>query len=197
MEILKKLMSFMAATIASIFFIALSLGSLGFRSLIFAFVVNWFVMAWIGALALVTNLSLPSTYYVTRSFERTGQVYEHIGIRRVRRLLRRGPLSIFSATLRLPKEKTVPALLNLDNQMRKAEAVHTLAFIFMLVLAGYAAVNGWFDAVTWILLFDILINIYPIMLQRYNRIKLQALIRRLEPPLDLKGTKVTVSMIVQ
>lgn len=192
-----KLMFFMAATIASSFFIALSVGSLGFRSLISAFVVNWFVMAWIGAVALVTNISLPSPYYAIRPFERTGQIYERVGIRRVRRLLRRGPLSIFSQTLRLPKEKTVPALLNLDNEMRRAEAVHVLAFIFMLVLAGYAAVNGWFDAVTWILLFDILINIYPIMLQRYNRIKLQALIRRLEPPLDLKTANATVSIIAQ
>ena len=41
---------------------------------------------------------------------------------------------------------------------------------------GYVAVNGWLDALIWILLFDVLINIYPIILQRYNCIKLQELI---------------------
>jgi glycosyl-4,4'-diaponeurosporenoate acyltransferase len=180
MEILKKLTLFMAATIAAIFLIAWSLGSFGFRSPISALVVNWFVLSWIATVTLVTHLSFPSTYYDTRPFERTGQFYERVGIRLVKKLLRRGPLRILSPTLQLPKEKTVSALQNLENEMRKAETAHTLTFVFMLVLAGYAAINSWLDAVMWMLLFDILINGYPIMLQRYNRIKLQELIHKQE-----------------
>ena len=45
-----------------------------------------------------------------------------------------------------------------------------------LLFVGYALLNGWLDAVAWILLFNILVNGYPIMLQRCNRIKLQELI---------------------
>ncbi len=177
MEILKKLMLFMAATIAAIFLIAWSLVSFGFRSPISAWVVNWFVLSWIATVTLVTHLSFRSAYYDTRPFERTGQFYERVGIHLVKKLLRRGPLRILSPTLRFPKEKTVSALRNLENEMRKAETAHTLTFIFMLLFVGYAAVNGWLDAVMWMLLFNILINPYPIMLQRYNRIKLEELIR--------------------
>jgi len=43
---------------------------------------------------------------------------------------------------------------------------------------GYVLLKGWLDAVVWMLLFNILINGYPIMLQRYNRIKLQELIQQ-------------------
>jgi len=43
---------------------------------------------------------------------------------------------------------------------------------------SYALLRGWFDAAAWLLAFDVLINGYPIMLQRYNRIKLQELIQR-------------------
>ncbi len=191
MEILRKLTLFMAATITAIFFIAWSLDSFGFRSPISALVVNWFVLLWVATVTLVTHLSFPSTYYNTKPFERTGQFYERVGIRLIKKILRRGPLRILSPTLQLPREKTVPALRNLENEMRKAETAHILTFILMLLLAGYAAANGWLDAVMWMLLFDILINVYPIMLQRYNRIKLQESICKLEQQLDLwtNGTR--------
>jgi Glycosyl-4,4'-diaponeurosporenoate acyltransferase len=180
MEILKKLTLFIVSSSAAIFFIAWTLGSFGFHNPISALVVNWFVLAWLATITLVTPLALPATYYVTRPFERTGQCYERLGIRRVRKFLRRGPLSILSPTLRLPKERTVSALRNVENQMRKAETAHMLTFSIMLLLAGYATVNGCLDAVLWLLFFDILINVYPIMLQRYNRTKVQELIRKLE-----------------
>ena len=112
-------------------------------------------------------------YYDIKPFEQTGQVYERLGIRLFKRLVRRGPLSIFSPTLRFPKDKTISALRNLDNEMRKAETGHVLIFVMMLLFVSYALLKGWLDAVGWMLVFDIIINGYPIMLQRYNRIKLQ------------------------
>lgn len=170
----------MAATIAAIFCIAWSVDSFGFRSPISVLVVSWMVLTWIATVTLLAHLSLPSAYYDTRPFERTGQLYERVGIRLAKKLLRRGPLSVLSPTLRMPKEKTVSALRNLDNEMRKAETAHALTFILMLFLVGYAAVNGWLDTMLWLLLLNILINGYPIMLQRYNRIKLQELIGKQE-----------------
>ncbi|MGE5262596.1 MAG: hypothetical protein ACM3S0_04375 [Acidobacteriota bacterium] len=176
MGILKKLALFMVATIAAIVLIAWSLDSFGFRSPISALLVNWMVLSWTATETLLAHLSFPPAYYDTKPFERTGQLYERIGIRLVKKLLRRGPLRILSPTLQFPKEKTVSALRNLENEMRKAETAHALTFILMLWVVGYAAVKGWLDAVIWMLLFDVLINVYPIMLQRYNRIKLQELI---------------------
>jgi hypothetical protein len=90
-------------------------------------------------------------------------------------VLESGPLAVFSPTLRFPKEKTVSALQGLENEMRKAETGHVLIFVLVLLFAGYMLLKGWLDAVVWTLLFNIVINGYPIMLQRYNRIKLQEL----------------------
>src|SRR5574341_417669 len=162
MGILKKLTLFMVATIAAIFLIAWSLGSFGFRSPISALLINWMVLSWIATETLLADLSFPSAYYDIKPFERTGQFYERVGIRLVKKLLRRGPLRVLSPTLQFPKEKTVSALRNLENEMRKAETAHTLTCILMLLFVGYAAVNGWLDVVMWILLFNILINVYPI-----------------------------------
>jgi hypothetical protein len=62
--------------------------------------------------------------------------------------------------------------------MRKAETSHVLSCLLMFLFISYALLRGWFDAAAWLLAFDVLINGYPIMLQRYNRIKLQELIQR-------------------
>jgi len=176
MEIFKKLISFTITTSIAIFLIVWSLDAFGFRSPLFAFLVNWLAMSWVALNGQLVQFSFAPRYYTTQPFEHTGQVYERLGTRLFKRLVRRGPLAMFSPTLRFPKDKTVPALRTLENEMRKAETGHVLIFVLMLVFVGYALLQGWLDTVAWLLLFNILINGYPIMLQRYNRIKLQYLI---------------------
>ena len=45
-------------------------------------------------------------------------------------------------------------------------------------LGRYAMLRQWFDATGWMLAFNVFINGYSIMLQRYNRSKLQGLIQQ-------------------
>lgn len=178
MEAFKKLILVIVATIAAVLLIIWSLDAFGFRSPVFALLVNWLAMSWVAIVGQAVQLSLPLRFYEIQPFEQTGIVYERLGIRLFKGLVRRGPLSIFSPTLRFPKEKTISTLQQLDHEMRKAEAGHVLIFLLMLVFIFYAALRGWFDAVGWMLAFNIVINGYPIMLQRYNRIKLQEFIQR-------------------
>ena len=180
MEILQRPLLFTIATIVAIVLLLWSLDSFGFRSPIFAFLVNWLVMSWVAVAGQVVHFSFAPGYYTIKPFERTGQVYERLGIRLFKRLVRRGPLALFSPTLHLPRDKTVPALRKLETEMRKAETGHVLASLVTLLFAGYALLQGWFDAVAWLLAFNILINGYPVMLQRYNRMKLQELILQQE-----------------
>jgi len=178
METLKKLLLFTVATVAAISLVLWTGSSFGFRSPVSAFLVNWLAISWMAVIGQVVHLSFAPGYYRVKPFERTGQVYERLGIRLFKKLVRRGPLSIFSPTLRFPKEKTVSALQGLLNEMRKTETGHALIFVLVLFFVGYMLLEGWLDAVAWMLLFNILINGYPIMLQRYNRIKLQELIQQ-------------------
>ena len=135
-------------------------------------------MSWVAIIGQFVHFSFPPKYYDIRPFEQTGQIYERLGIRIFKQLVRRGPLSIYSPTLRFPKEKTISGLINLESEMRKAETGHVLIFFLMLVFEGYALLQGWFDAFAWILLFNILFKGYPIMLQRYNRVILRELIQK-------------------
>ncbi len=178
MNTFKKLAVSAVATIGVAALIVWSLDAFGFRSPVFAFLLNWLTMSWVVLVGQAIHFALPAGYYAIKTFERTGQVYERLGVPFFKKLVRRGPLAIFSPTLRFPKDKSITALQHLDHEMRKAETGHVLVFLLMLLFISYALFNAWFDAVGWMLVFNVLINGYPIMLQRYNRIMLQDLIQR-------------------
>ncbi len=171
----KKILWPTLATAAAVLLMVWTIDSFGFADPISAFLLNWIAMSWVAFVGQFFSFSFGQGYYEPKPFEQTGHIYELVGIRLFKKIVRRGPLTIFSPTLRLPKEKTASALYNLNNEMRKAETGHVVVFVIMLLFAGYPLLQGWWDSVAWIIFFNILINGYPIMLQRYNRIKLAAL----------------------
>ena len=56
--------------------------------------------------------------------------------------------------------------------MRDAEASHAVLFVVTLPIVVHAVVRGWCLAAAATLLFDVLMNGYPVILQRYNRARL-------------------------
>ncbi|HEY0734527.1 MAG TPA: hypothetical protein VGD69_06450 [Herpetosiphonaceae bacterium] len=150
----------------------------GFRHPAFAMLVNWMCMTWMVVAGQLIDFALPSGYYRIHAFERSGRVYERVGIRRFKRLMLREPLSRLNPALRLSHDRTFSALRQLDHEMRKAETSHVYILIFMLSLTGYALLRQWLDAASWLLAFNLLLNGYPIILQRYNRARLQVFIER-------------------
>jgi hypothetical protein len=173
----KKFLSLFVITGGAIALIVWVFVSFAFRSPIFAFLINWLLMSWVAILGQFISFPFfAPTYYEIKPFEQSGRVYERVGIAIFKKMVRRGPFSIFSPTLRFPEQKTASALRNLENEMRKAETSHMAIFFMVLFLVIYPLFNGWFDAIAWLLLFNILFNGYPVMLQRYNRIKIQELI---------------------
>ncbi|HXU03235.1 MAG TPA: hypothetical protein VN903_19850, partial [Polyangia bacterium] len=52
---------------------------------------------------------------------------------------------------------------------RNAETNHVIMFLIVVLVIAHALARGWWDAAAWTLVFNVLINAYPVMLQRYNR----------------------------
>jgi hypothetical protein len=145
----------------------------GAQSARFAFLVVWLPLAWFALLGRVLRrpvLRLPAQVHTLRAVERDGRVYELLGVRVAKGLLRRGPLAAFAPPeLHLPAEPTPATLAGLDDRMRQAEALHEILLVGTLAVVVNAAVRGWWGAAGWTLLFNVLGNGYPAMLQRYNR----------------------------
>jgi hypothetical protein len=165
----RKALLIVCATVVTVALLWWSLQAFGARSAWFAFLVVWLPMAWLGMVSRVVCPRLPDFYHRLHEFERDGRLYELLGVRLVKRLLHRGPLAVFNPDLHLPAETTPANLAHLDQRMRDAEASHFVLLVLMLGVVGHAAARGWWDAAAWTLLFDVLVNGYPVMLQRYNR----------------------------
>jgi hypothetical protein len=139
----------------------------------FAFVAVWAPMAWLGTISRVITPRLPDRFHRLRGFERDGgRIYERLGVRAAKALLRRGPIATFNPGLHLPVEATPERIARLDQRMRDAEAAHALLFVATVGLAVGARARGARTAARWMLLWNVVMNGYPVMLQRYNRAQL-------------------------
>ncbi len=158
-----------ALTAALVVLVRWSLRAFGARSVWFAFLVVWLPMVWLGTMSRLAVPQLPERCHALRRFERDGHLYELLGVRLVKRLLRRGPFAVFNPELHLPTEKTPANLARLDQRMRDAEASHLILLVLTLGVIAHAATRSWWSAAGWTLLFNVVVNGYPVMLQRYNR----------------------------
>ena len=138
----------------------------------FALVVVWWPMVWVGTMSRVVRIRLPERYHRLRPFERDGRVYELVGVRVAKAALRRGPLAMFNPDLHLPTDPTPERIEHLAQRMRDAEASHAVLFLATLPVVVHAAARGWWLAASATLVFDVLMNGYPVVLQRYNRARL-------------------------
>jgi hypothetical protein len=141
---------------------------------LFSFLVVWLPMVWLGIVSRVVVPRLPRWWYPLRGFELDGRCYELVGVRLFKRLLRRGPLAAFNPDLHLPPERTPERLAHLDQRMRDAESSHGILVVVTLGVAAFQAAVGRWASAGWIVGFNLLLNGYPVMLQRYNRALLAA-----------------------
>ena len=163
-----------AATVVAAAVLLFGVRRLGATSAWFAFLVVWAPMTWLGTVRRGVRPRLPRRYHELRDFERDPRLYRLLGVSLVKRLLRRGPLAVFNPGLHLPAERSPERLADLEQSMNDAEASHFVLLVAMLGVVVNAAARGWWSAAGLTLLFDVLMNGYPVMLQRYNRALLYA-----------------------
>ncbi len=148
------------------------------RTVIFAFGVNWFLMVWAIMLARVLesesgawnglSVRLPASYYATRPFEMGGRVYDYLGLRWYRRLLRPFLWSVKPALLRSQPE----ARQTMIRATHDPEAGHLVIFVVISCITLWAMISGWWDTAAWLVLFNVLHNGYPILSVRQVRARL-------------------------
>lgn len=148
----------------------------------FAFVAVWAPMTWLGVVSRVLTPRLPEPYHRLRTWELGGaRLYELLGVRVAKSALRRGPLARFNPGLHLPSDPTPERIAQLDQRMRDAEASHALLFAATSGLALAQRARGRRSAARWMVLWNVVMNGYPVMLQRYNRGVLATRFATLQP----------------
>jgi thiosulfate reductase cytochrome b subunit len=67
----------------------------------------------------------------------------------------------------------------LERGIREAETDHAIALLVMVVITIHTAMNAWWALASWLLLANVVANVYPIMLQRHNRARLRPVLQKL------------------
>jgi hypothetical protein len=138
------------------------------RSLGFAFGINYLLMAWAIPAGLLVPLRFPAPYYAVRRFERTGHVYDWLGVRLYQRVFRRLVWSVNPARLR--SEPGVRAMLMQSTY--DPDTGHLIIFLVITAIIVRALFYGWWGSAWWLFVFNMLHNGFPVMSMRQIRARL-------------------------
>jgi Glycosyl-4,4'-diaponeurosporenoate acyltransferase len=169
---LKSVLALVLATALLALVLVWAALEVGVSSVAFALVVAWVPNGWMVVAFSVRPLSLPKGYYQLRKFER--RLYECLGIRIFSRLL--GSRLYVRLVPEFSDSARRGSLVTLEKLACHAETAHLLVFFLALPFAGFSAWTGQTNAAVWGMVFNILLNAYPVMLQRYNRGRIQKLL---------------------
>jgi signal transduction histidine kinase len=154
---------------------AFTIGSVG--ALVYFFKLDSFSFAWalnfllmFCAFAFTGGLKIQyaSSYYDEKEWENKGKVYEYLGVNLFRKLL---VLIGWEKVIRkaTPISKSAEDLANLCHQTRKSELGHAIIFIVVLGFTIFVAFRYGIEKSIWLLTLNVIFNLYPVFLQRYNR----------------------------
>jgi len=124
---------------------------------------------------------VPDSYFDIKRFEADGRVYELLGIRFFKRVVPNG-LYInqlarrFDPVYRVVRNKQ--SMIEFEAQTILAERCHLVSLLLMVPSAIYALMLGWYVFAAVILLPNIPLHVYPILLQRYTRARIQNALQR-------------------
>ncbi len=123
-----------------------------------------------------TNYEWLSTRYLFSD----SKTYEKIGILWFQKFLKVTPLGSFNGDIKFTHKRDLATLKAIRDQMATAEISHWVGFALMLGLT----IVAWFTRGTVVglgyILFNLLGNVYPSLLQQYNKRRLSRVISTLE-----------------
>jgi hypothetical protein len=101
-------------------------------------------------------------------------LYRWLGVGLVKRIVANEVWPMLHGFRPLPKATNREDFLErIENGMKAAEICHAATFVLTLCVAGYYVADDQGTVAVWITVFNVLLNAYPVMLQRSNRRRLQ------------------------
>ena len=124
---------------------------------------------------------LPLSWYRVHRFEANGRIYEALGVKAIRALVSNGDLINRLVRHRFPGYRVHAFAGRIDKVAkdgRSNELSHLIAFGGGIVVAVYAWRIGWTDWAAWLTLGNLLVNFYPVLVQRHTRARLEKITSR-------------------
>lgn len=124
---------------------------------------------------------LPERYYRIKPCEWSGRVYERLGIRFFKRFVPNGDYINRIIRHSDPGYRVVcdeESIARFEVGTRLAEKCHLAGLWLALPCTVYALLLGWNKYALWLLIPNVLLHLYPVLLQRYTRARIQRVLKR-------------------
>jgi len=142
-----------------------------------SWVLNFTLFIWVSVAESLLKPPLTSPYFDSFKFEKKGRFYTKLGVNWFRKfLVLIGWEKLTRANA--PVKNDIAALEKYERATRKSEFGHGIAAIIDMILTVYIYTRFGFAGTYWMIALNILLNGYPIMLQRYNRPRLRTILKR-------------------
>lgn len=124
---------------------------------------------------------LPESYYRIKPWEESGGLYEKLGIRFFKRFVPDGDYVNRRIRHSDPGYRVVcdqESIVRFAERTRLAEKCHLAGLWLPLPCTVYALLLGWNTFALWLLLPSVPLHVYPVLLQRYSRTRIQRILKR-------------------
>ena len=148
-------------------------------SVSYSITLNFILMIWMSIVASLLIPDLKSAYFNSRSIEKEGEIYKYLGVHFFRKLLVRSGWER-SRKKETPIRKSLVILEYYEYRTRTSEFGHGIIAIIIAIISVYVCMVYSFKETIWLILFNIVLNIYPMMVQRYNRPRVRRVIKKLK-----------------
>ncbi|NYE59149.1 hypothetical protein FHW58_000301 [Duganella sp. 1224] len=108
------------------------------------------------------------------------RTYEMLGVAWFRKILLATPLRMLNANIKPPKNRDLHLLKDVRQHIATAEVSHWVGFAVMLLLTGYVWSSSGPKTGLGFVFFNVVGNLYPCLLQQYNKRRLYQLIAVME-----------------
>jgi len=115
-------------------------------------------------------------YFTVYPFERDGRFYKRLGVTHFKRFASSGDFWNRKRRHTHPEFKIVKnyaSAIDWDERTKFNELAHLFNLLFSIIMLVWLYVQGRHRFIIPIILLTILLNVYPILLQRYNRARIQ------------------------
>lgn len=126
---------------------------------------------------------LPAEYWKPRRFEADGRVYKGLGVVYFKRIVPNGDLINRWIRKQYPNHRVLSdrkAMRGYLAQCLSGEKGHLVLLLMGCFTALYAWRIGWYNWAIYLTLANIATNLYPIWLQRYNRVRIYKVVGMLK-----------------
>lgn len=125
----------------------------------------------------ITFFNAVKNYELTRNLN----IYKFLGIDLFVYCIKNSFFKSFNTKIKITRRPNVNEINDLLNELAISELCHIFGFAFVLIFQmTILTVSNWYDMLIFTSVFNIILNVYPVLLQERNKLRLKSLSNALQ-----------------